>query len=274
MNSYGRARHSPRRLIFVALLGGLALVSPSGCAGGGRAAGGSRAAASGSYVEEYQRGNFAVAKSLALSAYSGSTGVRREQAGLIVGLSAQALDKYAEAKQYLRPCLASQDPEISGRAGAALGLIARDEGDKYSASTLLRDAATKLKGDEAAKAAMFAGDAYTSLGKTSEAATQYALAAKSATSAALKTQIQERQLGKKFAVQAGAFSTRANAEKRVKEVAPKSIACGYGQPRVVASSSGGKSVYLVYIGEFGLRQDATEAMMKMKVPEGRVAEAN
>ncbi len=226
------------------------------------------------YVDAYNRGSYAAAKTQALTAYSGATGAKREQAALIAGLSAQALEQNVEAKRYLRPLLPSQDSEIAGRAGAGLGLIARDEGDKSSAAKLLADAALKLKGDDSAKAAMFAGDAFTSLAKPADASAQYSLAARAATSSTLKAQIQDRRAGKKFAVQAGAFATRANADKRLREVAPKSTAFGYGSPRIVSGTSAGKPVFFVYIGEFGLRQDATEAMMKMKVPEGRVAETN
>lgn len=265
MNMHGlqRVAYSASKL---AMIFGLALmvVTLASCKGSG--------GASTSYLDAYHRGNYSVAKAQALNAYNGSTGSSRDQAGLIVGLSAQAQDQNAEAKRYLRPLLASQDPEIAGRAGAGLGLIARDEGDKASAARMLSEAAPKLKGDESAKAAMFAGDAYTSLGKPAEASSQYALAARAVKSPTLQAQIRERQDGKKFAVQAGAFATKANADKRAKEITPKSTAFGYGAPRVVASTSGGKSVFLVYVGEFGLRQDATEAMMKMKVPEGKVAE--
>lgn len=269
----GRMRGVVRAGVSVALVVMIGvLASCKGNGGNANANAGAKGTSGVGYVDAYHRGNYAAAKTSAVSAYNSSTGSAREQAGLIAGLSAQSLGQKPEAKRYLRPLLASQDPEIAGRAGAGLGLIAREEGDKSGAARILAEAAPKLKGDEAAKAAMFAGDAYKSLGKDAEATAQYAVAAKNVTSQSLRAQIQDRQAGKKFAVQAGAFGTKANAEKRVKEVLPKSTAFGFGTPRIVASTSAGKSVYLVYIGEFGLRQDATEAMMKMKVPEGRVAE--
>jgi len=238
----------------------------AGCQGSG--------ASSTVYLQKYDRRDFTGAKAEAVQAYASSTGPQREQAALIAGLSAQSLKQPAEAKRYLRPLLASKNPDIAGRAGAGLGLLARDEGDKTNAAKLFSEAAPKLTGDESAKAAMFAGDAYQSLGRADAAATQYANAKKAIKSPSLLRELADRTSGKTFTVQAGAFSSKPNAEKRARDVASRCVAMGLGQPRVITGTSGGKPMYYVYVGEFALRQDAAEAMRKVGVPEGTVAEAN
>jgi hypothetical protein len=49
----------------------------------------------------------------------------RERAALVAGMSAYSLQNYPQATAYLTPLRASLDKEISARAGATLGLIAR-----------------------------------------------------------------------------------------------------------------------------------------------------
>ncbi|MBC7773227.1 MAG: SPOR domain-containing protein [Pyrinomonadaceae bacterium] len=274
MQHHGRTTHLSHSFSLIwrgahhAFLLGLSLLLLAGCNAN------SSAPSDGAYVERYNHGEYAAAKLEAEAIYKTTTGDARQQAGLIAGLSSQSLGQTADAKKYLRPLLSSKDNAVAGRAGAALGIIARGEGDKVNSAKLFSDAAPKLSGDESAKAAMFAGDAYKSQGKTEAANSQYAAAMQVAMSDTLKKQLQDRMSNRKFTVQVGAFSSRVNADKRLKEVAAKTAAAGLGQPRIVATTAGGKSVFVVQVGEFALRQDAGAAMNRLGVSEGKAAEVN
>src|SRR5690606_19790353 len=93
----------------------------------------------------------------------------RERAMLIAGLSAQALGQSADAEFWFKQVERSSDPEIAGRARAGIGLLALDAGDHTKAAALLSTASAQLKGDESARASLFAGQAYEAMGRLDRA---------------------------------------------------------------------------------------------------------
>lgn len=217
------------------------------------------------YARSYNAGRFATAFREASIRAATSTGRDREQAALIAGLAAHALDDDANAVEWLTPLLRSSDRSISGRAAAGLGLIARDRGDHERAAALLSQAALKLTGDDAAQAALHAGDALDALGRTEAAREQYQRGYAQASSSALQTTLTSRLNDQRWTIQIGAFSNRRNAERAAHEFTAQSAGVGIGSPRVVPSFEHGRRLYLVQVGEFRSQREADAARQRLGV---------
>lgn len=223
------------------------------------------------YSQAFAQGRYAEAYEEA-SRVAGSPGASgKAQAALVAGLSAQALGRPDDADRWLRPLTVEPNREISGTAGAALGLIEQERARHPQASTLLLAAAEKLEGDESARAFMYAGDSLTKQGHLGDAKNAYQQAtARAGNDRALKTMIADRQSGSmairqaatpgpvKYSVQAGAFSSRNNAITQARALASR------GAPRVVEiTDSKGRRLYAVRLGMFTSRQDAESLRAKI-----------
>lgn len=214
------------------------------------------------YVESFQAGRYAEAYDAAAAAAGRLTGLERDRASLIAGQSAQAINRNDDAEKWLQPLLNNPDSAIAGRAGATLGLVALERGEYAESAELLNGASKKLSADEAARAAMYAGDSYRNLNRPSEARETYVRAqAMVKSDGVLKAQIADRlnntsptQVPKsaaKFAVQVGAFSTQAKAA----EAAAKFGRFGAVRTIPITSKSGAK-LYAVRIGQYATRPEA------------------
>ncbi|TVQ30087.1 MAG: SPOR domain-containing protein [Phycisphaeraceae bacterium] len=222
--------------------------------------GGCASSGSGAYVSEYQAGQYSAAHRSASAAASAASGAQRDEAALIAGLSAHAMDRPAEAERWLRSLVSNRDRQIAGRASAALGLIELDRRNHERAAALLSQAASQLSGNDAARAGMYAGDAYTALGRPDAARMQYNLAHALTSDATLKRTLIERLDRSGFTIQVGAFSERINAERTAREVKSTSVGYGYGLPRVVESvDERGRALYLVQLGRFTSKAEADTA---------------
>lgn len=238
----------------------------SGCKKNGATASGQTdpALVSGDYIALYEARRYSEAKSSAEYRLPNAKGREREVAKLTAGLSAYAMGQDDAALQHLQPLTASTDKQIAGRAEAALGQIAQRRGQHTYAADLFKRASAKLDGDDAARAAVRAGNSLAALGKQSEATTQYKQAASEATSAAVRDHANKMTEPGPFALQAGVYTTRANADKRARELTPLSTKMGYGSPKVVPDSVNGKPAYAVRVGVFANRQQANTAKDKMR----------
>jgi cell division protein FtsN len=122
---------------------------------------------------------------------------------------------------------------------------------------------------QAARAFMYAGDSYKSLGKATEARGMWSLAQTKVTNdAALRTMIGDRlsaatnpppvpptvakpaKGSSQYTVQVGAFSNFTNAQKQLARFR------AYGSPRVVEITRSGKKLFVVRVGAYGNRADA------------------
>lgn len=251
-----RMRRSGRVSMVMILLG--MVVGFAGCAGGGSA----QADANG-YVAQFARGDYAEAKSTALAHAQGASGVERDRANLIAGLSAAQLGQNSEAQRLLSPLTTNPDREIAGRATAGMGLVARNQGDRAKGAGLMAEGAAMLSGDPAAKAYMAAGDAYAELGAKDQAMVQYNAALGAVQAVDLRSTIQQRLEGKRYTVQLGAFTSRSNADKRAGEVRSRSVQLGLGAPKIQQGSIRGKTSYLVQVGDFASKTEAKTAMLKL-----------
>lgn len=226
------------------------------------------------YKTLYENRQYADAYKAAMEAQTEGSSVQREQAALIAGLSAAALNKNDEAERILRPLTKSGDQTVSGKASAQVGLIAY-EGNRHSeASELLTDASNKLSGDEGARASLYAGDALRAQGRTSDAKSMYEKAQTQVQNdSTLKVLISDRiaavsGLNKAgtggFTVQLGAFSSFQRAQVQADRYRARAQAAGLATPRIVQTkNTAGALVYAVRVDRFATRQAADAARTKL-----------
>jgi tetratricopeptide (TPR) repeat protein len=235
------------RWVMLASLGALA-----GCAGSSNRS---------AYLEEYDRGHYEKASMSAIKVVRDPGAPDRDLARLTAGLSAHARGKKDEAMVWLRPLTTNKDAEIAGKALATLGLIAFEDGEHRTAAKSLSRAAGKLKSDDSARAAMFAGDSYLSLGSFDAARLQYRLALAAAENPKLKSEISSR-LGSGFTLQLGAFANKSNAERITRRLAQDRTYASLGSPFVTQRNDNRGMMYLVQVGYFSSEQDAKAAQLR------------
>jgi predicted negative regulator of RcsB-dependent stress response len=238
-----------------------------GCSGSGSKAGsgsGSGGAAL-NYQQAYAQGQYARAYDEASRVASNKRSKDRDQAALIAGLSARSLDRISDAERWLRPLLTNADPTIQGRAAAAMGLMASDAGRHEEAARLLDQASRKLRGDDAARAAMYAGDSQWTLNRSADARASWTRARELVVQdGALRAIINDRLSGQapqplkpgpitgaprpgagRFTIQAGAYQSIRDAQARANQLS------NFGATRVVERfDRTGKRLFAVRVGQF------------------------
>lgn len=216
------------------------------------------------YMALYESGRYADAYEDA-SRTAGSPRGGNPRAAVIAGLSAMALNRNAEAERWLKPYVDSADPWVAGQSSAALGLIAKEQKRPAEAVDLLVKASSRLRGDESARALMYAGDASREQKKESQAVGLYTQARdKVETDAGLRMMIGDRlakpglvptygskpSMNGPFSVQAGAFAERSKAEALARRVANQ------GPTRIYPILARGRPMYAVRIGPYGTKAAA------------------
>lgn len=252
-----------------------ALVALSGCSGTQKAGGDS-------YLSEYNSRNYSEAYRLAEEQAARSSGAKKDQAALIAGLSAHAMNRNDDAKRWLEPlAVTSKDEQIAGRAGATLGILAAESRQHDKAVRYLSEAGEKLDGNDAARAWLYAGDSYRALNKPSEAREAYAKAEGLVTDGSdLEAMARQRiaapivpqftgepyrgvigtsaPTSAPFTLQMGAFSSQANAESAARRLGRPAMAIG--QPYVVQTTAkNGKPMWALRVGGFSTADQARQA---------------
>ncbi len=221
------------------------------------------------YAALYDQGRFGEAYDAAAKEATGR-GVHRDRAALYAGLSAYRLGRAGDAQRHLTPLIEHADAGIAGRANTALGSLAAEQGTHGAAATYFLRASTRLTGNDAARALMYAGDARFTQGQRDEATQLWGRARdKVASDASLRVAIGDRLAGVPpggvagrtgaggaggtgaFTVQAGAFSTRQAADRLAATLA------GRGNVRVVPiRDSAGRMLHAVRIGRYATQGEA------------------
>jgi len=239
----------------VLLAAALWAVVITGCSSAGRSGGESAAL--------FREGRYAAAYQSAVATYESSSGPAKDEAALLAGLSAHAMKDYTQAERWLRPLRFNANPEISGRASAALGLIAQEQDRHEEAARLLVAAGEKLHGEESARAYLFAAENYQAVGRTESAKLYYGMAKSrgTQTSDTEVEQVAKARLGVAgYTVQIGAFASRANADQAAAKVRARAVELGLGEPRVVPridrTGAATRTLYAVQVGDFPTRQQA------------------
>lgn len=300
-----------------ALAGMLAAVTLGGCSNSNRASTPASSSSNGNasdagraslgraaYFVAFEEGRYREAYSEASSAAGRyGPGLAKEQAMLIAGLSAQALNRGTEAEQQLEPLLASTDPMISGRANAGMGLIAQGRGRHNEAINYLLAAGDALTGDDAARSLLYAGDSYRAMGQLGAATDVYAKAqTKVESDSNLRAQLAQRirggyipQGGNGTAIVSvperrssgiaggsssgvigrqtptgtgvptgGSYTVQLGAFSSLATARQEAAKIGGIPPRIVSTvDRNGRTLYAVRVGVFGSQQMAEQVRAKM-----------
>lgn len=246
----------------------LVLLVASGCAQS------PKATSNDDYVSLFNSGRYSDAYEASSKAAGSLRGSNRELAALIAGQSAYRLGRPTESERWLKPLLDSSDRAVAGRAAATLGSLARDRGENRPAFELFDTAATKLTGDDAARALMYAGDAKHALGEKSLARDLWTRAqSKVESDVQLRVQIGDRLAGAypgsapapsagAYTVQAGAFASRATADALAQKLRSK------GPTRIVLLTKDGKTLHAVRIGSYATKAEADR--MRASIGSGAI----
>lgn len=241
----------------------------------------SQALASGDYVELYRTGQYTASYEAAVAANGKGRSSEKEKSALIAGLSAHALNRNAEAVRWLKGLQTSKDPAIAGKALTTLGLVAQERGEHQDAAAHLSAAAEKLTGDDAGRAAMYAGDSYRALGSRTKADEMYLKAQQLASSdselrvlagdrlrgAAPGPSVVGRQTSatpivapgtnQRYTVQVGAFGDMRRAQREAQKLSSRFAV------RVVPIRKGRETLYAVRVGMFSSRDAADLVKQKL-----------
>lgn len=252
------------------------------------------------YIASYQSGMYQQAYSQAEAVAQGSgDSLEKDRAALMAGLAAYALRRPEQSEKWLIPLITHKDAEVSGTAQWTLGMIAQDRGNSSRGALLGVAAAEKLKGDDAARARILAGESYARLGRVNDAKEQFSLGMNSATDPGLRAAIESRLanpgaatgtatvsgstgtvLGNpappapagQFVIQFGSFSDRRRAEQLAAEKSAITARAGLAPPRVVSTTDPktGASLFAVQAGPFTSRAAAQASAARMGAGSGGV----
>lgn len=158
---------------------------------------------------------------------------------MVAGLSVQAINRNEDAEKWLTPLVDDSDPIIAGNALATLGLIAEEGEQHQKAAGMLIKASEKLTGDDAGRAAIYAGDAYRAMSLRHRAREQYVRAQKLMDST-LRTMVNDRlasvlgdcadEVGRELHGAGGAYSTFQRAQVQADRIRPKAVSAGLDVP--------------------------------------------
>ncbi len=224
------------------LLLAFAALPLTGCESTPRANGGLSQA-----VHDYESGRYTVAHRRAVESMRGASGVERDKAAYVAGMSAHRFGDKSEADLRFNAAINSQDPIIAGRAKAMLGQIRMDQGRPREAVTLFEEAARQLDGTDAMQARQYARLARNEAGITRNDDNSNPLPP-----------------GSGFALQIGAFQNRRHADRAAEQARDLAHRDGLGTVRIVPRiDQRGRELYVVQLGEFGSRDEASRVRQRV-----------
>lgn len=228
---------------------GFALAGVMAGFGGCRASHSHSALTSPAYISLYRSGQYAEAFEAAKGVPTSASGRER----LIAGMALEALDRDAEARQWLEPISRSADRQIRGRANATLGLILAKEGKHAEAAALLDRATADLSGPMKGWAAWYGAREYDEIGDSRGARR---LSALSQLRGGLSVTVPHPG---DFTLQLGSFTSRSRAQSRARATIQAARSAGLETPRVELTVAGGRTLYAVRVGPFATKGAAMAA---------------
>jgi len=237
-------------LVVAAALGPIAPLALTGCAA---TDGGS--ASLESALGHYHAQRFSRAKQQAERVSAGSHGVLRGRAEYLAGVSAYKLGDHDEARRRLTAALATLDGEDAATARAALGLVELARDRPVPAAEAFAGAWPGLAGEDARQAAIFAVHAYEQAGNEAAAAEWARVPHGRRNPSAV---------GNGFTIQVGAFRERLRAERAAVDATRITREMGLAPVRIVTRNDRrGGVLYVVQLGHFGTRTEASDARQRV-----------
>jgi len=211
---------------------------------------------------DYQAGRFESAHRNALKALQTPSNTNRYNAAYLAGLSAYQLGNLDQADQHLLLALKATSGQTQARAKAMLGTIRLDQQRPLDAAKLFKDAALALSGNDARQAAHRAALAFQQAGDETQAETWFARASGDLidkTSDPVRTNEMTE-----FSLQVGAFRERVRAQNAADDAAELAKNSDIGTVRVIPRTNDrGQKLFIVQVGQFATRQEASRAKAKL-----------
>lgn len=274
-----------------------------GCGSSGSSA---KSGSMSSAMSSYNSQDYMAAHDQASAVMAKTNGPERERAAYLAGLSAYQAGEFEAAERDLGAASVSSTPEIAGNAKAMLGEICLDQHRPRQAAAYFADASRLLEGDDARQAAWHAGLAYRESGDEANAkrwldtasgsqfdsqrsatvapnsapsrtSNTLASSASNSSPAAPKPELAAATAGKTtvgFTLQVGAFNDKKRAKQAAEEAEAMSRRDNLGRVRVIPTKDArGQTLYLVHVGWWVTRSEATTARNKIGRLEYIVAPA-
>ena len=204
-----------------------------------------------SAIRDYDAARYKDAYDAAWLARRGSTGVDRQKAAYVAGISAMKMDRPVTARELLQEASTSSDRRLAGTASVTLGTLLLEDGEPLSAARAFDRASERLSGSDSIKARQAAAAAYKTAGRN-----DIAQARLSGTPAPTASGTGA------FTIQGGAFHDEARATVSARELSDAARRTSLGTARVVPAMVNGKAGFLVQIGSYANRTDA-ESMRRL-----------
>ncbi len=200
---------------------------------------------------DYEAGHYSMAHRRAMRVWRDARGTDRDQAAYVAGLSALQNDDLDEAELRLSIAARSHDRQLAGQARASLGMVHLQRDRQRDAGRFFAEAAELLSGEEAREALRLAREA----GYDPEDPDRVLVWRARGTD-----QSENQWHSNHFALQVGVYNDADNAEDALRRARKIARQTGHGPVRLVEQvDSRGRMVYVVQIGRFDNRQDATSA---------------
>lgn len=211
---------------------------------------------------DYQAGRFESAHRNALKALQTPNNTDRYKAAYLAGLSSYQLGNLDQADQHLLLALKATNSQTQARTKAMLGTIRLDQQRPLDAANLFKDAALALKGTDARQAAHRAALAFQQAGDETQAETWFARASGDLFGQTYAP-VRAPEMAE-FTLQVGAFRERARAQNAADNAAELAKDIDIGTVRVIPRTNDrGQELYIVQVGQFATRQEASRAKAKL-----------
>ena len=204
-----------------------------------------------SAIRHYEAARYKQAYDSAWLARRSASGVARQEAAYVAGLSALKMDRPVTARDLLEEAAESTDRQLSGSSNVSLATLLLEDGEPLAAARAFDKAAECLTGSDAIKARRAAAAAYRTAGRPDIA------------QARLEGTPAPSSIGiGRFTIQGGAFHDRARATARARELSDAARRTSLGTARVIPAEVKGRAGFLVQIGSYDTRSDA-ESIRRM-----------
>ncbi|MCZ6837421.1 MAG: SPOR domain-containing protein [Planctomycetota bacterium] len=204
------------------------------------------------------------ARQEAVSVLKISRGTDRQDAAYLAGLSAYKLDDMNEAETYFIIAINSSNRKTSGNAKAMLGLIRLNQKRHLEAAQLFKEAASSLEGSDSKQAAQHVAIAFEAAGDFGAADRWMQLATNPNVRSNSYSDSSGYESPSEFVLQVGAFRDRDRADRAASDADSLGRSRSLGPARVIPQRDDrGRNLYVVQIGSFTTRRQATQARTEL-----------
>lgn len=216
-----------------------------------------------SAIRDYEAARYKQAYDTAWLARRASSGLKRQEAAYVAGISAMKMDRPVTARQLLEEAAATSNRQLAGTSGVTLATLLLEDGEPLAAAQAFDRAADQLTGSDALKARQAAAAAYKTAGRPDIAQSRMS-----------GSPSPSPMVSGAFTIQGGAFHDKVRATARAKELSNAARLTSLGTARIVPARVKGKPGFLVQIGSYDTRTDAESMRRVLGIPGTFIARSS